>query len=46
MVGSRAMPHAIRLVISAPDSHEQRALASQRLEHLIAIEPRQSAMSG
>lgn len=46
VVGRKTMPHAVRLVISAPDSHEQLAIACKRLEGLIAEGPRPSAVAG
>lgn len=46
VVGRKTVPHAIRLVISAPESQEQLTLACERLDRLIAEGPRPSAMSG
>jgi len=46
VVGRKTVLHAIRLVISAPETQEQLTLACERLEHLIDEGPRPSAMSG
>ena len=46
VVGRRQLPHAVRLVIGAPDSKEQLALACERLEGLIRHDPRPSLGKG
>ncbi len=46
VVGRRTVPHSVRLVIGAPESQKQLAIACERLENLISQGPHLSATSG